>query len=173
MVQFVLNRKNSKEIAEFGLMLIKSGLEKGWDKEVLMSIKKAVPQREFKYLYRINSDLGFEVSDLLDIDETDLNDADKMRVRAYVSERDNLLNEIKMMIGDMTTSGVRQKLKSLQKDNVVNSVKKFLNEYQGHNEGELDSMNLEQVKKEYEKIKNMYNGNYAKVKERCDKLEDK
>ena len=171
-VQFVLNRKNSKEIAEFGLMLIKSGLEKGWDKEVLMSIKKSVPQREYKYLYRINNDLGFEVSDLLDIDETDLNEADKMRVRAYVSERNNLLNEIKMMIGDMTTSGIRQKLKSLQKDSVVNSVKKFLNEYQGHNEGELEEMTLEQVKKEYEKIKAMYNGNYAKVKERCEKIGD-
>ena len=171
-VQFVLNRKNSKEIAEFGLMLIKSGLEKGWDKEVLMSIKKSVPQREYKYLYRINSDLDFEISDLLDIDETDLNEADKIRVRAYVSERNNLIKEIKMMLGDMTASGVRQKLKSLQKDSVVNSVKKFLNEYQGHNEGELEDMTLEQVKKEYEKIKAMYNGNYAKVKERCDKLED-
>ena len=137
-----------------------------------MSIKKSVPQREYKYLYRINSDLDFEISDLLDIDETDLNEADKIRVRAYVSERNNLLKEIKMMLGDMTASGVRQKLKSLQKDAVVNSVKKFLNEYQGHNEGELEDMTLEQVKKEYEKIKAMYNGNYAKVKERCDKLED-
>ena len=171
-VQFVLNRKNSKEIAEFGLMLIKSGLEKGWDKEVLMSIKKSVPQREYKYLYRINSDLDFEISDLLDIDETDLNEADKIRVRAYVSERNNLIKEIKMMLGDMTASGVRQKLKSLQKDSVVNSVKKFLNEYQGHNEGELEDMTLEQVKKEYEKIKAMYNGNYAKVKERCDKVDN-
>ena len=76
------------------------------------------------------------------------------------------------MLGDMTASGVRQKLKSLQKDSVVNSVKKFLNEYQGHNEGELEDMTLEQVKKEYEKIKAMYNGNYAKVKERCDKIDN-
>ena len=96
-----------------------------------------------------------------------------MRKRAYVAERDNLIKEIKFMIGDMTTSGVRQKLKSLQKDSVVNSVKKFLNEYQGHNEGELENMSLEEIKKENETIKAMYNGNYAKVKERCDKLEDK
>lgn len=172
-VQYILSRKNSKEIAEFGLMLIKSGLEKGWEKEVLLSIKSSVAQREYKYLYRINSDLNFEVTDLLDIDDADLAEADKIRKRAYVAERDNLIKEIKFMIGDMTTSGVRQKLKSLQRDDVVNSVKKFLNEYQGHNEGELESMSLEQIKKEYDSIKAMYNGNYAKVKERCDKLEDK
>lgn len=172
-VQYVLSRKTSKEIAEFGLMLIKGGLEKGWKKEVLLSIKKSVPQREYKYLYKINSDLNFEVTDLVDIDDADLAEADKMRKRAYVAERDNLIKEIKFMIGDMTTSGVRQKLKSLQKDNVVNSVKKFLNEYQGHNKGELENMSLEQIMKEYDAIKAMYNGNYAKVKERCDQLEDK
>lgn len=172
-VQYILSRKNSKEIAEFGLMLIKGGLEKGWKREVLLSIKNSVPQREYKHLYKINSDLNFEVTDLLDIDDADLVEADKMRKRAYVAERDNLIKEIKFMIGDMTTSGVRQKLKRLQKDNVVNSVKKFLNEYQGHNEGELESMPLEQIKKEYDSIKSMYNGNYIKVKERCDKMEGK
>lgn len=172
-VQYILSRKNSKEIAEFGLMLIKSGLEKGWEKEVLLSIKNSVAQREYKYLYRISSNLNFEVTDLLDIDEADLVEADKIRVMAYISEKNNILKEIKMMIGDMTTSGVRQKLKKLQKDNVINSVKTFLNEYQGHNEGELENMSIEQLKKEYKKIKSMYNGNYAKVKERCDKLEDK
>ena len=172
-VQYLLGRKDSKEIAEFGLKLIKTGLEKGWEKEVLLSIKKFVPQREYQYLYRINPDLNFDVTDLLDIDNSDLTDADLMRKRAYLAERDNILKEIKMMIGDMTTSGVRQKLKSLQKDNVVNAVKVFLNEYQGHNEGELETMSLDQIKKEYEKIKNMYNGNYAKVKERCDKLASK
>ena len=172
-VQYILTRKNSKEIAEFGLTLIKNGLEKGWEKETMQSIKNSVQQREYKYLYKINSDLGFEVTDLLDIDEADLVEADKIRARAYISERNNILKEIKMMIGDMTTSGVRQKLKSLQKDNIVNSVKKFLNEYQGHNEGELENMSLEQLKKEYNKIKAMYNSDYTKVKERCDKLDNK
>lgn len=172
-VQYCLVRKNSKEIAEFGLTLIKGGLEKGWGKEVLLSIKNSVPQRDYKFLYKINSDLNFEVTDLLDIDDADLVEADKIRKSAYVAKRDNLIKEIKFMIGDMTTSGVRQKLKSLQKDNVVNSVKNFLNKYQGHNEGELESMSLEQIQKEYDSIKGMYNGNYAKVKERCDKMEDK
>lgn len=172
-VQYVLARKDSKDIAELGLTLIKEGLEKGWEKEVLLSIKKLVPQREYKYLYKVNNDLNFEVTDLLDIDDADLAETDKIRKREYVDERDNLIKEIKYMIGDMTTSGVRQKLKSLKKDDVINSVKKFLSQYQGHNEGELENMSLEKIKKEYATIKIMYNGNYAKVKERCNKLESK
>ena len=172
-IQYLLGRKDSKEIAEFGLKLIKTGLEKDWEKETLLSIKKTVPQADYRYLYRINPDLGFEVADLLDIDNVDLTEADLMRKRAYLAERNNILDSIKKMIGDMTTSGVRQKLKSLQKDSVVISVKKFLDENQGHNKGTIESMSLEQLKKEYEKISAMYNGNYAKVKERCDKLESK
>ena len=120
----------------------------------------------------INNDLGFEITDLLDIDDEDLTENDKNRKNEYLTERSNLVKEIKLIIGDMTTSGVRQKLKTLQKDNVVNSVKKFLNKYQGHYDGELESMSLEQIKKEYNVIKTMYNGDYSKVKERCDKLEE-
>lgn len=109
---------------------------------------------------------------MLDIDDEDLTENDKNRKNEYFTERSNLVKEIKLIIGDMTTSGVRQKLKTLQKDNVVNSVKKFLNKYQGHYDGELESMSLEQIKKEYNVIKTMYNGDYSKVKERCDKLEE-
>lgn len=171
-VQYILLRKNSKEIAEVGLKLIKSGLEKSWEKEVLLSIKSVTAPHEYKYLYKINNDLGFEITDLLDIDDEDLTENDKNRKNEYLTERSNLVKEIKLIIGDMTTSGVRQKLKTLQKDNVVNSVKKFLNKYQGHYDGELESMSLEQIKKEYNVIKTMYNGDYSKVKERCDKLEE-
>lgn len=169
-IQFVLGRKDSKEISDFGLKLIKSGLEKGWKKETLQSIKKFTPQNDFQYLYRLDHSLDFSISDILNIDDADLVDADRIRKRTYLSERENIIKVIKYMLGDMTASGVRQKLKSLQKDAVVNSVKVFLNEYQGHNDGELETMSLEQLKKEIEKIKNMYNGNYAKVKERCEKL---
>ena len=172
-VQYILTRKHSKEISEFGLMLIKNGLEMGWEDLTVSSMKDVLPNREYKYLYKVNKNICFDITDLLDIDDADLTEADKMRKRAYISERNNLIKEIKMMIGDMTTSGVRQKLKKLQKDSVVNSVKKFLNENQGHNEGELENMSLEEIKKEYEAYKTMYNGNFAKVKERCDKLEEK
>ena len=169
-VQYVLSRKNSKEVSEFGLILIKGGLEKGWERDVLLAIKSNVPQREYKHLYKINCDLNFEVTDLLDIDDADLSEADKMRKRAYISKKENLKKEIIFMIGDMTTSGVRQKLKQLPKDNVVNSVKRFLNENQGHNEGELEGMSLERIEKEYEHVKAMYNGDFTKVRKRCDEL---
>ena len=171
-VQFFLDRKDSKEIAEIGLKLIKSGLEKGWDKNILIAIKKFTPQNDYPYLYRINSNLNFSVTDLLNIDNIDLTEADLIKKKAYLAEKENLINAIKMMMGDITTSGVREKIKRLQKDNVVTIVKKFLNENQGHNEGKYASMSLEDLKKEYEKLKTMYNGNFAKIRERCDKLDN-
>lgn len=171
-VQYILSRKNSKEFAEFGIKLIKNGLELHWEKEVLLRIKALIPQNEFKYLYKINSDLNFEISDLLNMDESVLNEADKIRVHAYIADKENILKAIKIILGDIATSGVREKLKKLQKDEVVNSVKKFLNEYQGHNVGNLEELSNENLKKEYNKILTMYNNQYAKVKERCNKLND-
>lgn len=162
-IQYVLGRKDSKELSEFGLRLIKSGLEKGWDKEVLISIKKQVSSSEFKYLYRINDNLGFEVEDLLDIDNADLNSKDKKRKEKYLSERDNMLKQIHLWIGEITNSGIREKIKTINKSDLKDRVKKFVDKRTGHNKLDYKNMNINKLKNEYEEIKNFYGGDFKKI----------
>ena len=162
-IQYILDRKDSKEISELGMRLIKSGLEKGWEQNVLKSIKKQVPMSEYKYLYRINPNLGFEIEDILDIDDIELTKFDRIRKNAYLSEKENMLKDINLWIGEITNSGIREKIKSLEKSLLKDSVKKFLDKRTGHNKKDYKNMSMIQLKKEHDEIRDMYTGDYQKM----------
>lgn len=173
-VQYILGRKESKEIAEIGLSLIKSGLEKGWEKEVLRSIKKITPRSEIQCIYKLDNSLGYEIEDLLVIDDIELTEADKMTKRAYTSQMENLKKECNQMIGEIMTSGVREKMKSLKtKDSVYKALNNFIKEYSAHSKLDYDSMSLEKLTNVYNKIKSVYTGCYEKIKSRLEKEEEK
>ncbi len=173
-VQYILGRKESKEIAEIGLRLIKSGLEKGWEKEVLKSIKKVTPRSEIKYIYNLDNSLGYDIEDLLVIDDADLTEADKMTKRAYTSQMENLKKECNQMIGEIMTSGVREKMKSLKiKDSVYKALNDFIKEYSAHSKLDYNSMSLEKLTNVYNKIKSVFTGCYEKIKSRLEKEEEK
>ena len=171
-IQYVLSRKDSKELGEFGLKLIKSGLEKGWEKETLISIKKQSPISEYKYLYKLDNDLGFEVEDLLDIDYIDLSAADKLRRDEYLAEKDNILKQINLWIGEITNSGIREKIKNINKSALKDRVKKFVDKRTGHNKLDYTNMNMDRLKKEYEEIKDFYNDDFREIIKELSKLKD-
>ncbi len=162
-IQYILNRKDSKEISELGLSLIKSGLEKGWEENILKSIKRFTLASDYKYLYRINPNLGFDIEEIINIDNTELTCEDKERKEKYLSERDNILKEINQIIGEMTNSGVRENIKSLEQSELKNKVKKFLDKRTGHNKKNYTIMTLSQLNKEYNEIREMYNGPYQEI----------
>ncbi len=172
-VQYILDRKESKEIAEVGLRLIKGGLEKGWEANALKSIKKICPKGEIKYLYKINKDLGYDLEDILTIDDIDLTEADLMKKRDYISHRKNLIKEMNLMVGDIMNSGIREKMKSLKtKDSVYKSLNEFIKEYSAHNRNDYGSMSLEKLKNVYNKIKGVYTGAFENIKNRLAKKEE-
>lgn len=162
-IQYILNRKDSKEISELGLSLIKYGLEKGWEENILKSIKRFTLASDYKYLYRINPNLGFEIEEIINIDNTELTPEDKERKEKYMSDNENYLKSINQIIGDMTNSGVREKIKSLEYSKLKNEVKKFLDKRTGHNKKDYTKMTLGQLQKEYNEILVMYNGTYQEI----------
>ncbi len=171
-INYILSRKDSKEIGEVGMKLIKNGLEKGWDEEALKAIKKTTPQSEIKHLYKINNKLGFDMSDLLTIDDIDLSESDRVKKQVYLVERKNKQNEINLMIGEITTSGIREKMKKLPtKDQVQKSLNSFINDEIAHLQKGINDLSNEDLNKRYEYIKSVYLGSYQKIKERCEKME--
>ena len=162
-IQYVLNLKDSKELSKFAINLIKSGLNEGWKVDILKSIKKHSNITEYKYLYRINPNLDFDIEEILGIDDFDLSPVDKERKSEYLAEKQNLLKNINFWIGEITNSGIREKIKSLENSALKKAVKKFLDVRTGHNKKNYQSMNLEQLKKEHDEIFNMYKGDYQKM----------
>lgn len=168
-INYILSRKDSKEISELGLSLIKNGLEKNWLIDTLISIKKYTSSNDMKYVYKLDSkNICFSIEDLLSIDDVDLNIQDKVKKQEYLDERDNMIQEIRRIIGEMTTSGVREKMKKLQKDSVQKALTKFMNEYIGHSKKSYDELTMEKLKHEYEYIQSMYNNYYLKIKNRIE-----
>lgn len=163
-VEYVLKRKDSKEVAEFGMKIIKSGFVKGWPKEVLLSIKRSVVPSDYKYLYLIDSDLGFVVEDFLDIDDADLVEIHRLQKKAYLQERNNLIKDITMWLGEIcSVSGIRERSKKLQKNQTVITLNEFIKKYSAHSRINWEDKSTDELKKEHEYIKNIYNGVYQKV----------
>lgn len=172
-INYLLSRKDSKDIALLGLNLIKQGLEKGWEVETLKSIKKVMLQADFKYLYQINPHLDFEVQDLLFIGDEFLTSEDKTRKYNYLALKENMKKEINAMIGEITNSAIRQRMKKLPtKDAIYQTFNKFLNNYVGHKHDDYNSLDMAELTKEYENIKGIYNNHYQTIKSRCEKNEN-
>ena len=173
-VLYILRRKESKEIAEVGLRLIKQGLEKGWDSEVLKSIKKFCPKSEIKYIYKLDNNLNFDLEDdILFIDDVDLTEIDLKRKREYVSERKNRIKSMNSMVGDIMNSGIREKMKSLKtQDSDCKDLRKFINKYSAHNRNDYEKMSLEKLTNVYNEIDKIYKGPFETIKARLTKQEE-
>ena len=173
-VEYVLNRKDSKELAEVGLSLIKNGFEKGWSKEALLSMKKFATPIHINYLYKIDNSLNYSIDELLQVDKNALSEADAIKVRTYITERENMINQMNMMVGEIMNSGVREKMKSLKtKDLVYKQLNDFIKESSAHLKKDYTSMTLEQLTVEYNGIKRIYEGAFQKIMERLTKEESK
>ena len=173
-VEYVLHRKDSKELSEVGLSLIKNGFEKGWSRESLLSMKKFAAPVHFNYLYRIDNNLGYSIDELLLIDKNILSEADDIQVKAHKAKRENIIEQMNKMVGEIMNSGIREKMKSLKtKDSVYKQLNDFIKESSAHLKKDYDSMNLDQLTKEFESIKRVYEGVFQNIKSRLEKEENK
>lgn len=172
-VNYVLARKNSKEIAEVGLRLIDGGLYKGWEKETLISIRRSLGSTAITSVYRCDPELGYSIEDLVAItDRTILLEKDREKLEKYLEDRDNKIKQINAWIGEMTTSAVREKMKSLKnKDNIHEQLKKFLNDRVGHVSKNIKSLSDRDLDNLYKEIKSMFEGPYQNIKSRVEKDE--
>jgi len=172
-VELFLSRKDSKEMSDYAIKLMRNGLEKNWDKNVLSSIKNSTSEGNYTLLYSIDDSLKFNNEELLHIDFDVLNEIDKMRYKKFKEDRKNLLKDIINMLGTMNTSGIRQRIKKVQKDKAVINFVKFLNNYQGHNEVDFEQKTYEELLKEHEYIKRIYENIYPDMKKRVENAENK
>lgn len=171
-INYILLRKDSKEIAQIGLNLIKSGLEKNWQIASLNGMKKFANQEYLNLLYKINSQLDFKISELLSINIDILTNEHKFKVEKYKLERENLIEEINKIIGKITTSGLREKAKQIlpQSSDLLKKFTKYCNKYIGHANKSLEELSFDVLKNRLIDVKEFYEI-YLKVKEMYEKAE--
>lgn len=168
-VNYILARKESKDIALIGLDLIRSGLEKNWNNDALLSIKSYAASIDLNRLYKINNDINYSLSELAVIDNDLLKEDDLNKKIEYLKDRKNKIADIQMKLGEITSSGLRQSIKKVlkQSDPKVKSFTKYCNDYLAHNEDSLDKFSDEQLKNRFKKISEFYD-NYLDIKKMYD-----
>lgn len=167
-INYVLSRKDSKELAGMGFKLIKNGLEKGWRKETLQAIKRYTPTSESIVLYKLDPELGFKIDDFLVISDEFLLEKHLKEKREFLLRKESVIQRIREMIGEMAE--VREAAKKLQKNAVTKDFNSFANKYIGHSKIKFDDLPIDKLEKEFAYIQTVYNGNYQKVKVALEKL---
>ncbi len=170
-VNFVLTRKESKEISLFGLELIRKGIEKNWEIPTLKSIKSYASSSELNLIYNINSNLDYSLSELSRIDNNLLTVKHLETKQKYLSERNNKIEEIEKKLGAISGSALRQNGKKVLKQSNpdVKKFNKLCNKMFAHNEVALADMSDIQLDNKYKEVNEFYDL-YLSVKKMYDEL---
>lgn len=162
----ILANRDSRELAEYGLKLIENNLTSDWKQTVLKKIKQATSTNKMLLIYKIDSsifDFDKEYSIIMNFPDNILNEEHHMKKKQYINNKNKLEHEINLLIGKITNSGVREKIKDLKSNDLVKRFKKFLNSYVGHTKEDYSKMPLEKITKEYKKILYSYNNDYPQI----------
>ena len=157
-VNYVLVRKDSKEMSLLGLDLLKNGVEKNWELPAIYSFKTYCSSNDFNILYRVNPNLDYTLAELANVDNDLLSAEDLKRKQDYLLEKKNKIEEINQIIGTISSSALRQQGKKVlsQSDADVKKFNKFCNEIFAHNTMAVDDMSDIQLDNWYKKVKEFY-----------------
>lgn len=121
-----------KEIAGFVERLIRYGNVKKWHKAILQGVLKVCDQSLYPTLYHIDSTLSFTIEQLIALDPAILTDEHRAMVEAYLNDLNEMKNTIIQIIGEITTSGLRERVKTLKADADTRRFTKLCNDLIGH-----------------------------------------
>lgn len=168
LVNYILKRKESKEIAKVGLILISKGYEKNWSEDAMKSFYKFKENiNQLMMLYKVFPNMGFALNDILDIYKTDktiLTVEHSNQTREYFSDCEAIKKRVRDIVGRVVLSGSRENEKSMVMDEATKKFRKSANNIQGHFKRDIDKMDLNELKqfekqaeKLYEEYKIVYN----------------
>lgn len=131
-INYVLGRKDSKELALKGIDLLKKGIEKNWENEALKSFMKHADSSSYSLIYKANPRLISEIDKLIMINPDFLTPTHKKKVEEYKKDIQTRIDTIKKIIGEVTASGIRERLKNLKTSDQTKRFSKLANKYIGH-----------------------------------------
>ncbi|MGD9909446.1 MAG: hypothetical protein AB7U79_02435 [Candidatus Izemoplasmatales bacterium] len=159
-VNYILQRKDSKDLINVGYILMDKGYEKGWFESSLLAFYKYRTSTEqlIKVYSHFDSDI-YTISDLLEIEKYDksvLRHNHSIQLEVYHSDRNKIINTITSRVGVVTSSSVRDNIGRLRQDEETKRLKKLMNKYIGHMQKDINTQSLEQLKKIENDVEEMY-----------------
>jgi len=159
-INYILNRKDSKELALIGLVLIDKGYEKGWSEEAFMSFYKfRENSKQLLNLYRINHGFEYSIEDLIEIyknDKTLLKTNHLSQVNEYYGDCDKIRKSMEEKVGEISLSGIRENYGKMPLDEDTKKFRKYINEIMAHFDKDIKNKNLEQLIQFEKKVNDFY-----------------
>ena len=139
------NYKLSHEIAELSLQMIKSGDKDGWTDKVLQTLLKFCGKQDITHIYAANSRLNYTDEQLDCVEKSLLTEEHTKQLENYYRNIAKMKATIRDVIGEVTTSGLRENAKKLKSDADTKKFSKLCNSLIGHEHDNLDEANYEET----------------------------
>lgn len=129
-VNQVLKVKRSADIAKLGLEILEKDIKDGWETTALEQMKELATTAQMEIIYHINNKLDYTINDILKLNPSILTPKHSLLVDEYFKNRNARIENIKLKLGEISISAIREKSKSVSKqDDKNNDIKKFHNKY--------------------------------------------
>jgi len=152
---YLMERKDSKEITEVAFKILAKGVNQNWSKGAIESFKKYMNNdRELVLTYKLSNN-DFDINSLFRIFRTNkkvLSDKDLNTVNEYLDDKKSKIDTINSIIGEITNSGRREKTKVLKNNPDVVKYRSLSNKLQGHVKKNINAYTLEELNRYYEDV---------------------
>ena len=154
-----------KEIADFVAQKIRFETTSKWHKAILQEILAKCDATFYPILYRIDSSLSFTIEQLITLDSALLTEEDNKKVEEYWNDVKEMKESIEQIVGAVTTSGLRERSKTLTADSDTRRFTKLCNDLIGHFKKDLSKESKAETEKWLKAA--------LELKELASKIEDK
>lgn len=133
-----LPRFIDKTSARLAIDMIRSKAVRAWKRDTLQLLLSYCDGNDYTEIYRLDSGLHYTLPQLLHIDRSMLSPEHAETVDNHYADVEAMKEDIKRIIGNVVTSGMRERSKKLQNDAEVKRFRKLCNELQGHEARDID-----------------------------------
>lgn len=155
-INYILARKDSKELALMGVDLLVRGIEKNWENEALKSFMTYADSSKYSLIYKANPRLVKDIQMLSMINPDFLTPTHKKQIEEYKKDIKAKIESIQSMIGEITTSGMREEAKKLKANEQTKRFSKLANKYIGHSKIAFEQATQSELDKYLKEIAEMY-----------------
>lgn len=143
-VNYILSRKESKEMALLGIELLKKGLEKGWQDDALISFSKYADSSMYSLIYKANLDLISDINQLISINFDLLTDRHKQAVGEFNENKRRKIKLIQNIYGEVIASAIRENMKKLKSNDDTKRATKLINDI-AHAQKDIEEMSMQKL----------------------------
>ena len=155
-INYILARKDSKELALMGIKLLVRGIEKNWENEALKSFMTYADSSKYSLIYKANPRLVKDIQMLSMINPDFLTPTHKKKVEEYKQNRQAIIDSIQNMVGEIATSGMREKTKQLKSTDKTKRFHKLIQRYDAHSKIDYNQATLKDLEKYSKEITELY-----------------